>query len=408
MTPTRRFWALPALALTLVLGACSTPDDLNAPVLEPQFGTADEDIGARVVTVSTGRVYSLSEQYGPFYNLYGDEDGVYEKALLRRYDGSGKLIWTKEITSSVCTYSSDCYRDSLSLRSLATNSQGYIYALVSDSYVFDDSYTLIDYTLRKFDSSGNPVDSVDIGTNGYGFGYEGTEFADSVGIAVDGTGNAYIARINYDLTYDTNEPSGSYGNIVAKYAPSGSLLWQRISTVGKPYDITVSSTGSIYVVGDKGLARYSNSGTLSWTKPGNFEEVVISGSNIYTRYRRDIFKFDGNGKQLWKRAQSGLTSPSFADMKGDGNGNVYLAGKYNASSTNRDAFIRKLNSSGSVLWTRSYGTGAYDDALGIATINGSEIYTTGSTQGTLSHTNIGGSDGYLRKTNSSGTLVWTR
>ncbi len=72
-----------------------------------------------------------------------------------------------------------------------------------------------------------------------------------------------------------------------------------------------------------------------------------------------------------------------------------------------NAMVRKLSSSGSVLWTKTLGTTAYDDALGIATITGSEIYVTGETQGSLAYTNIGGRDGYLRKFNSGGT-VWTR
>ncbi len=43
MTHTRRIWALPALALPLVLAACSMPEDLNVPTLEPQFGTRGND-----------------------------------------------------------------------------------------------------------------------------------------------------------------------------------------------------------------------------------------------------------------------------------------------------------------------------------------------------------------------------
>ncbi len=61
-----------------------------------------------------------------------------------------------------------------------------------------------------------------------------------------------------------------------------------------------------------------------------------------------------------------------------------------------------------MVWTKPFGTSAYDDALGIATITGSEIYTTGLTKGSLAHTNIGGEDGYLRKFSSSGGRVWTR
>lgn len=95
-------------------------------------------------------------------------------------------------------------------------------------------------------------------------------------------------------------------------------------------------------------------------------------------------------------------------MDGDGNGNVYLSGAYQISSSNWNAMVRKLNSSGASLWTKTYGTPAYDDAKGTATITGSEIYITGRTDGNLAHTNKGGEDGYLRKLNSSGNPLWTR
>jgi hypothetical protein len=401
MTPTRRFWALPALALILVLGACSTPDDLNAPMLEPQFGTADEDRGIDVAFVSTGRIYLLSEQIGPKYLYYEDgssyENGSYSKVFLKRQDSSGNVTWTKEIKSGECGYNDywdeyDC--TNVKPISVVADTQGNISVLTSSHeyyYGQDIDYEeWFHYRVTKYNASGNYLSEVSF------YDYIGT--SSPISFTVDGSGNFYVARRDGD----------SFINSIAKYAPSGGLQWERTSTVGTVASITVSSSGSTYVVGNAGIARYSSSGTLNWTKPGNFEEVMVSGSNLYTRYRTNIFKYDGNGNQLWKRTQSGLTTPSFADMKGDGSGNVYLAGKYNASSTNRNAFIRKLNSSGSVLWTKTYGTSAYDDALGIATINGSEIYTTGSTQGSLAHTNIGGSDAYLRKVNSSGNLLWTR
>lgn len=164
------------------------------------------------------------------------------------------------------------------------------------------------------------------------------------------------------------------------------------------------------MVGTKGLARYSNSGNLAWTKPGNFEQVMISGSNLYTRYRKEIRKWDGNGKQLWLKTQGGLNMLVLQDMDGDGNGNIYLSGKYEVSGPNWNAMVRKLNPNGASLWTKTYGTPAYDDAKGISTINGSEIYTTGLTKGSLgnTHTNKGGEDGYLRELNSSGNPLWTR
>jgi hypothetical protein len=99
----------------------------------------------------------------------------------------------------------------------------------------------------------------------------------------------------------------------------------------------------------------------------------------------------------------------FGDMTADPNGNLYISGKYRpTTSSPANAFVRKLKPTGAILWTKTFGTPQYDDARGIATINGSEIYVTGETQGSLAHTNIGGSDAYLRKLNSLGNQVWTR
>lgn len=97
-------------------------------------------------------------------------------------------------------------------------------------------------------------------------------------------------------------------------------------------------------------------------------------------------------------------------MTGDANGNLYVSGKYRASTGNMSAFARKLNSSGSILWTKTYGTPEYDDARGIASLGGA-VYVTGETQGPLAHPNRGGPearDGYLRKLSSSGSAIWTR
>lgn len=408
MTSIRHIWTISAVALTLMLGACSTPVDLNAPELKPQFGTAENDVGTHVDFLSTGRIYSLSKEYGHNYTV--DED--YAKVLLRRFDGSGKVVWTRTLEELICDPSGDygsC--QTLSPRALKTNSQGYTFALYSDTYDgVGDCSSVVSNFISKRNAMGYEVAKIYLPINGRGWGESETQtpaFMDSIGMTADGSGNIYVGQQKADFDEDYCQASRS--NIVSKYSSAGTLLWQRISTVGVPIDITVSSSGSVYVVGDKGMARYSNSGNLTWTKPGNFEQVMISGANIYTRYRKDIRKYDGTGKQLWYRAQGGLKTLVLQDMVGDGNGNVYLSGKYEVSGPDWNAMTRKLNSSGSVLWTKAYGTsGYYDDAKGIATINGNEIYTTGLTRGSLAHTNVGGEDGYFRKMNSTGNPLWMR
>lgn len=91
MTYTRHIGALSALALTLVLGACSTPKDLTTPTLEPQFGTAHNDVPVGVVAGPSGAAYTLYNYVEPdVYYDYGDGDYAYydheDVAILTRYN----------------------------------------------------------------------------------------------------------------------------------------------------------------------------------------------------------------------------------------------------------------------------------------------------------------------------------
>lgn len=409
MTYSRRIWALSALALTLVLAACSTSDDLQQTGLEPQFGSAETDNGVDVAFVSTGRIYSLATESGPTYDDYGDgdiyESGFYKKVLLRRYDASGTLTWTKTVDQYSCNNNYDICGD-LEARSVSADSQGNIYTTSFYDGTYDDCIGAQSNYVRKYSASGGLVKDIFLGSTGASFG---ESYNGNVAVAVDGSGNIYAALEKVGDLDNVCDYGETPVNVVAKYSTNGALQWQRTSTVGILYGITVSSSGSVYVTGSKGLARYTSTGNLTWTKAvGLADQVIVSGSNVYTRYQNTIKKFDGNGKLLLTKAQTGLSGINIQDMTGDTSGNLYISGKYNVSSSDRNAFTRKLNSSGSVLWTKTFGTPAFDDAKGIATINGSEIYVTGLTKGSLAHTNIGGDDGYIRKLNSSGNPVWTK
>ncbi|CAA9556239.1 MAG: hypothetical protein AVDCRST_MAG86-224 [uncultured Truepera sp.] len=391
-----RFCSLVLTAAALLfMSACSTPEDLAAPTLEPQFGTVNDDIGVDVATSPTGYIYELSTESQP--------DPYYDAVItthLRRYDSSGKVLWDREVLTSYAQNKND----HLIPHAVYTDKVGNAYVWISDAYSYydeEEGYATRRYSqMYKYNAAGELVDQTPLTPHCLG--------SCSVDVAVDGNGFAYVARSGYMYDFGSED---YYDTVYESVVGTGRS--ERPSTVGTLKGITVSSSGSVYVVGTKGIARYTN-GNLAWTKPGNFEDVIVSGSNLYTRYRREIRKWDGTGKQLWMRMQGGLDTMVFQDMDGDGSGNVYLSGKYDADTSdtrNMDAMVRKLSPSGSVLWTKTYGTPKYDDARGIATLSGSEIYVTGETQGSLAHTNRGGPeqrDGYLRKLSSSGNPVWTR
>ena len=411
MTLTRRTGALAALALTLTLGACSTPADLATPTLEPQFGTSQNDYGADVAYASSGRVYVLSEREGYDSNATEYEDDYYDEVLLHRYDNNGVLTWTRKVASATCsTYEEyECGDYGVKAHTLAADSRGYSYALVTYGYIRGDCSVNNSHYVEKYDASGGYVREVYLGASGSDLGasFGGTP----TDLAVDGSGNLYVVRQQGEFVDDCYEGAT---NVVAKYSATGVLQWQRTSPVGTLYGVTVSSNGFVYVGGSTGVAKYTTSGDfVRKIAPGDTRDVAAVGTNtVYARNLTTVRKLDANGQQLWSKTQTGLSGViTIADMTTDAGANVYIAGKY-GPSTNRDGFVRKLAASnGATSFSKTVATPAYDDARGVATLNGSEVFITGATQGPLAPPYEGrqdSNDGYVRKLSSSGSTVWTR
>jgi hypothetical protein len=85
-----------------------------------------------------------------------------------------------------------------------------------------------------------------------------------------------------------------------------------------------------------------------------------------------------------------------------------LPGQSSAGAT--DAFLRKYDFSGAVLWTRQFGTPSFDSVGlgGSVTTDATGVYVGGRTGGTLpGQVSAGGSDAYVRKYSSAGDIVWT-
>lgn len=59
-------------------------------------------------------------------------------------------------------------------------------------------------------------------------------------------------------------------------------------------------------------------------------------------------------------------------------------------------------------WGRQFGTGQDEAALNAATDRSGNVYIAGNTQGNLSGSNYGNSDGFLTKLDSTGNILWTK
>ena len=217
-----------------------------------------------------------------------------------------------------------------------------------------------------------------------------------------------------------------------------------------PSDMVVDKGGDALFVADDGSGPelWRSDGTAAGTNPVPFagaspDELTVAGSWIF------FSAADGTGRQLWKTAgttpstvlvKDGRLSPTGTDalvqkfstkgsrlwidqfgtsgadvangVASDGSA-VYVVGATggslpgNANAGGTDAFIRKYNANGAVLWTRQFGTPATDVASAVAG-DGSSVYVAGSTSGTLpGQTPSGGEDAFLRMYDASGTEIWT-
>lgn len=94
-------------------------------------------------------------------------------------------------------------------------------------------------------------------------------------------------------------------------------------------------------------------------------------------------------------------------------GQVYVVGETTGdfgfeSFGSGDGFVVRLNiEDGSVMWAKQIGTGDLDAVTAATLHSDGDLVVSGTTHGTLDQgSNSGGSDGFVAKYGSDGTLIW--
>ncbi|MDA2931371.1 SBBP repeat-containing protein, partial [Acidobacteria bacterium AH-259-O06] len=212
-------------------------------------------------------------------------------------------------------------------------------------------------------------------------------------IAVDLAGNTYVAchvvpqdfLVTHELVSDQADARESQAVIVAKLDPSGSQLVYVTRVAGRRNDgafgIAVDSTGNAYVAGRTASPDFP-------TTEGALQRTYGGGS-------RDAFilKLDPSGSVVFSTFLGGQGRETYGGIAVDHAGNIYVTGQTESDDfptanpfqgTNaggRDAFVAKLDPSGSSLIYSTY-LGGKDTDVGraIAVAPDGSAYVMGGTQ----------------------------
>jgi uncharacterized delta-60 repeat protein len=206
----------------------------------------------------------------------------------------------------------------------------------------------------------------------------GTSSDVAEGVASAADGSSYVVGITDSFATDPfGNPSPRI--FVVKFAPDGSLTWQRIwngTTIhglGRP-DVAVSADGSVYVTG---------------ITANNGNDAVL-------------LKFDVSGALLWERAWGGAASDQGLAVATASDGSVYIAGTATSfGPSSAGLFVVKFDSAGNLVWQR-ISDGAAGNAVAVAS-DGS-VYAAGTTP----RNDIGNFDMIVLKITAAGGLLWQR
>ena len=277
----------------------------------------------------------------------------------------------------------------------------------SSDALFGDAYSLplrgdYDVFTAKYDSSGKLLWIRTAGGAKYDYGH---------GIGVDGAGNCYVTGgIVGDATYGDHavlNPVGSH-LFVAKYSPSGELVWARESKGpgANGQGIAVDKAGNSWSTG-------STSGDAE------FDGVTLkaAGKNLL------LVKYSPEGKALWVSGSGGTMDGLGTGVGLDRQGNAYVGGMFKGSATlagvalnsagDYDMFAAKFDSQGKPVWAHAGGGPETDYCLSIAADPKGGCFAAGEVVGSASFegqrvVSAGGRDLYVAHYDASGKTVSIR
>ena len=225
-----------------------------------------------------------------------------------------ELAWIRQLAGGLTTYGQGVAADAAGNVFISGFTEGDLYGFNAGPA---DSY---DAFLSKYDTSGNPLWTRQLGTSSYDLG---------TSVASDGAGNVFISGYTDGDLDGTN--AGSHDAFLSKYDTLGNPVWTRqlgTSDNDVSWAVATDAVGNIFI---SGLTE----GDLYGSNAGG-EDAFLS-------------KYDTLGNLLWTHQIGTSSNDDSRGMAVDVMGNVFISGYTFGSlggqpiAGNYDAFVVKYN-----------------------------------------------------------------
>ena len=246
----------------------------------------------------------------------------------------------------------------------------------------------------------------------------------------DAAGNVYVCgNVNGMADFDPGPGEafntvngGSNGDIyLVKYAPNGGYVW-HVAVGGSgteiPKCLKLDQQGHLLIAGrfDSYFDWDPGVDTTAFTSAGSTDGFVAM--------------YDTSGQFHWVQRIGGTGHDETYGVDFDEVGNIYITGWMSQTvrfgtgqspititntSGGWDSYFAKLDPNGNFLWAKGFQGAGSQNSRSIACGGAGDIYIHGSFSGTtdfdpsatdLSLTSAGGSDAFLCKYDTAGTLIW--
>jgi hypothetical protein len=339
-------------------------DAFGHRVAGAQVGTDRSDVLSAVATDSSGGAFICGGSLG---DLGAPSAGMID-AWLARCDGSGTVLWTRQLGSSDSDWVSAAATDGVGGVFVCGTTEG---SLGAPLLGFADAW------VARFDDQGNQA-----WLRQFGAGIVTEVYAAAPG----NSGGVFVCGYTYGDLGASN--AGGADAWIAYFDGAGIMIWVRqIGTTKEDQIKTASSDGmgGVFVGGYTG---------------GSLASANLGQSDAWAAH------YDALGNGQWTIQIGTPGTDAILGSATDNAGGLLVTGITGGSLGGMnagalDVWLARIDGAGSVLWLDQFGTPNDDRADAAGSVGLDALFIAGSTLGTLAGQNSGAQDAWLARYDGS-------